>query len=411
MSGIEAPGQCVLAAAASNVVRSDAGTPGNSGDDTYSFNVTVDGTNAGATWNSNSLPASGSYGVVTAFGPFLASAGSTTVVFSSAIDPACTASVTVVPPGCTMSAAVSNVARDGAGTPVESSDDTFSFDVTLTGTFLSTQWTSDQAVPASGAYATATRFGPFPATGTVAVVFTDSVDLACTTSVSVLPPRFVPPAELVPYAKTWKVMNPQAGVLPDGPGGPDPDFDTTWFLSEADFTATYNGPTFGSGGVAGSYEAIEGPGPFAAGGIDGIAAGTIIGPAGTPVTLPAADLRYSSYYRTTFTTTQLIDNLKFDLLCDDGVFIYLDGVLVAQENMAAADIYDSLAIGARAENLVTTIDMAADPGVNVITTLSSLAAGTHTLAVSLHQSAIGSSDMGLALMFYGRPSSGCMPGP
>ena len=146
MSGIEAPGQCVLAAAASNVVRSDAGTPGNSGDDTYSFNVTVDGTNAGATWNSNSLPASGSYGVVTAFGPFLASAGSTTVVFSSAIDPACTASVTVVPPGCTMSAAVSNVARDGAGTPVDSSDDTFSFDVTLTGTFLSTQWTSDQAV-------------------------------------------------------------------------------------------------------------------------------------------------------------------------------------------------------------------------------------------------------------------------
>lgn len=405
MSGIEVAGQCLVESTVSNVIRSEAGTPGVPGDDSYSFNVTVNGANAGATWNSNSTPASGNYGVVTTFGPFPVSAGSTTVLFSASADPACTASVTVTPPGCTMSAVVSNVARNVGASPADPRDDTMTFNVTVSGTFLSTGWTSDQ-VPASGAYNTGTQMGPFPATAAVTVTLTDSADPACTTAVTVQPPRYVPAGEIVPYSHVWKVMNPLAAAVPDGPGGPDADFDTTWFLAESNFVAQYNGPTFGSGGVAGSYEAVTGPGPLAVGGIDGLAAGTTIGPVGTTLTLPASGSRYSSYYRTTFTTTEQLNNLKFDILCDDGAFIYLDGVLVAQENMPGVDSYLDLASGARDETLITTIDLSAAPGGNVVVSVPNLAAGTHTLAVSVHQTATTSSDFGLALTFYGGGSSG-----
>ena len=407
LTGIVAAGQCVIESAVSDVVRNNAGTPANPTDDTYTFKVTVNGSNAGTSWRSNATPATGNYGVSTSFGPFLVSSGSRAVTFSAANNPACTTSINVIPPGSRMSAVTSNVVRDQNGTPVDPRDDTFSFDVTATGTFVSPQWSAQLPQPSTGTYNIATKLGPFPINAAAVVALTDSVDLNTTTTVTVQPPRYVPPVTMVPYSQSWQVMNPQGGVLPDGPNGVDDDFDNTWFLPQAAFAIQYNGPSFGAGGVGGSYEALTGPGPLAVGGIDGLAAGTTIGPVGTILTLPATGTRLSSYYRTTFTTTQIIDNLKFDILCDDGVFIYLDGIPVAQENMPGADTFDALAAGARGENLISTIDLSEEPGTNVLTKLNRLAIGTHTLAVSLHQSAIDSSDIGLALTFYGRVSTGC----
>ncbi|MES2708276.1 MAG: hypothetical protein V4726_16905 [Verrucomicrobiota bacterium] len=406
MSGIEVIGQPVIEAVVSDIIRSGAGTPGDPFDDTFTFKVMVAGSNAGSSWTSNSTPASGNYGVSTAFGPFPVSEGIRTVQFAAASSPATATTITVTPPASTLTVSHTAAVRDDKGTPVDSGDDTFSFQVTVNGTFLSNQWNTNVTTPASGSYNTTTAFGPFPAGLPAIVTITDSADTTRTSSFTVYPPRYVPQLEIVPYSQTWQVMNPQGGVVPEGVNGPDEDFDTTWYLPEAAFTAQYNGPTFGVDGVAGVHEAIQGPGPFAVGGIDGLAAGTTVGAAGTATTLPATASRFSSYYRTTFTTAQATDNLKLDVLCDDGVFIYLDGVLVARENMPGADTFDAFASGARNENQITTINLSAEPGVNVVSSLGSLPAGTHTLAVSLHQNAADSSDNGFALTMYGRVSSG-----
>ncbi|MDB6071218.1 MAG: hypothetical protein JWL81_2389, partial [Verrucomicrobiales bacterium] len=359
MSGIEVIGQPIIEAVVSDIVRSDAGTAEDPSDDTFTFKTTVTGANAGATWNSNSIPASGSYGVTTTFGPFPVNEGNRTVEFSASISPTTVTSITVVPPASTIAATVTNLVRNNNGTPVDSGDDTMTFDVTVNGTFLSTGFYTNITLPASGLYNTATPFGPFPANSPITFTVTDNFDSGKTVSLTVYAPRYTPPVEIVPYNQVWKIMNPQGGVIPDGSGGPDADFETAWFLPENDFLTQYNGPNFGTGGVAGSYEAIQGPAPFAVGGIDGLAPGTTIGNVGTTITLPATASRFTSYYRTTFTTGQTLDNVKFDVLSDDGVFIYLDGVLVAKDNINVADTFAAFAAGARAEALITTISLSA----------------------------------------------------
>ena len=208
------------------------------------------------------------------------------------------------------------------------------------------------------------------------------------------------PVALVDYSQSWKIMNPLGGVMPPRPaaagGGTDVNFGSTWYLKENAFLTQYDGPNFGANGVAGSYEALEGPGPFAAGGVDGLADGTPVGPAGTAPTLPASGNRFTSFYRTTFTTTKGMSSLNIELLCDDGIFIYLDGNLIAQENMpdlaaGASPAFTLLATAARDENLITTIDLSQPPGGNVLSTVAGLAPGVHTLAVELHQSSATSS--------------------
>ncbi len=402
MSGIEVAGQAIIEASVSSITRSEAGTPQDPSDDTFSFIVTVNGANAGTTWNSNSTPSSGTFGTPATFGPFPVIQGNRTIQFSASANPSTTATVTVAPPaGAISSAVVSGLTRDGNGTPADPRDDTISFDVTVTGVYVGNSWTSSVSPPSSGPYNQTVRFGPFPATAPLAVTLTDSADFNLTRTFTVQPPRYIPPVELVPYSQTWQVMNPLSGFIPDGPSGFDEDFESTWFLAEPAFALQYNGPSFGSGGVPAVHQAVQGPGPFAVGGIDGLAAGTTIGPVGTALSLPATGNRFTSYYRTTFTSSQTVSRLKIDLLCDDGVFIYLDGNLIAQENMPSSDGFTELASGARNENLISTIDLTEPPGTNVLTTVSSLAPGTHTLAVSLHQSAAESSDFGLALTLYG----------
>lgn len=408
MSGIEVIGQPVVEAVVSDIARNEQGTIGVPDDDTFTFKVVVNGTNAGTTWTSSATPASGNFGASTTFGPYPVSEGIRTVQFASTTKPDAKATITVTPPPSILSVTHTAPVRNDNGTPVNPADDTFTFQATINGAYLSTQWNSNLVAPqpASGSYNTTVLFGPFPANLPAAVTITDSVDTTRTQSFTVWAPRYVPSLELVPYNQTWKVMNPQGGVIPEGPGGADEDFESTWFLAESAFAAQYNGPTFGTDGIAGVYEAIQGPGPFAVGGIDGLAAGTTIGASATATALPAGGSRFTSYYRTTFTTTQAADNLKFDVLCDDGAFIYLDGELIAKDNMPGADTYTAFASAARNEGLIDTIDLAGTPGGNLVKRLNSLPAGTHTLAVSLHQNAADSSDNGFALTLYGRVSTG-----
>ena len=95
-----------------------------------------------------------------------------------------------IPATCYLVANATNIQRNDNGTPL-ASDDTFTFQVTVTGQLLGANFTSSPApTPGNpGSYNAAVAFGPFPVSaGTANVTFTDSADPNCQTSVQIPPP-------------------------------------------------------------------------------------------------------------------------------------------------------------------------------------------------------------------------------
>ena len=120
---------------------------------------------------------------------------------------------------------------------------------------------------------------------------------------------------LVPWNHSWAVMHPM-GAMPDGPAGPDADFDATWYLAAPSFAARYNGPVFGAvpaltGIVAtfNSYDSRLAVGPIGYGAANYFTSATAnpeftaFGTGGT-LTAPSATApgqRRAAYFRSTFT--------------------------------------------------------------------------------------------------------------
>ncbi len=235
---------------------------------------------------------------------------------------------------------------------------------------------------------------------------------------------------LAPWNHTWAVMHPM-GAMPDGPAGPDPDFDTTWYLPAAEFGLQYNGPLFGgaqSGTVAtaNSYDSrlTEGPvgydviGYFTAAGAEFTSFGdndgnTANGRAGS-LTTPASGQRRAAYLRSTFTVPSgggMLINPRIRYLIDDGAYLYLDGELVAAINMAATtpanlDSYaatpEIVAPATGNEGALLTLDLSLPAGATsgtarIVKQTLSLTEGGHTLALSVRNNALTSSDMVIAL--------------
>ena len=167
----------------------------------------------------------------------------------------------------------------------------------------------------------------------------------------------------------------------------DTDFGTTWYT----FGGAYNGPAF----------TAARPAPFHYGGItyftnNGLT-GTLIGVGGT-ATAPTSGLRYSAYFKKQFTAAANFTGATAEVLIDDGAVVYLDGVEIRRYNMTGTvagnangtgDSYPMLADGASDETQLTTLS------------LGNIAAGTHTLAISLHNAATNSSDIGLYFRLLG----------
>ena len=238
---------------------------------------------------------------------------------------------------------------------------------------------------------------------------------------------------LVPWnAAGWAYMNPMGGpapgALPNRPsnGTPDPDFNTTWFLSETAFVAQYDGPTFGASpaltgtpGNAATYDSGVGSGPLGYSAMDyWTTAGAEFTSNGTTLTTPSNLQRWTSYFRRTFTVPSIgVSKPTIRYLIDDGAYIYLDGVLVATVGVSpdagnpsqpVADTFTaSTALGN--EGALQTLDLSGPAGpvggtnARIWMSVPSLAVGTHTLAVSVHQSATNSSDMGFALELSAQP--------
>jgi hypothetical protein len=244
---------------------------------------------------------------------------------------------------------------------------------------------------------------------------------------------------LIPWNQTWDYMHPM-GTMPDVPAGGDLDFDSTWYLSAADFATQYNGPEFGASpeqdgdpNVTDSFDSGSSQGPLGYGTIDYFGSGGAEftdfgdddddpgnGLAGE-LSTPDSGQRRAIYFRTTFTvpTEGAFVRPEIRYLFDDGGYIYLDGELVAAANMPNTtppnrDTYATVnASGtAASETDLRTIDLSLPDGsttgeapddetitanARVVKQVLGLAPGVHTLAVSLRSNSQNSSDNVLAL--------------
>ena len=235
---------------------------------------------------------------------------------------------------------------------------------------------------------------------------------------------------LVSYTHTWKFMHPMGA----NPAVNDTNFDETWWLPESDFPSEYDGPEFGGSdnGNASNPASINtnvGPGPLGYGSVENwigphtrllvpLGGGAPITSMGTPLTVPQSGNRKASYYRTTFTTSQLLLKPILRCMMDDGAVIFLNGVQVARVNLslpdpAALPSYTSFALGdgtllsvpQSTENTLHTIDLTmpgfqGTPGglqARVLHPVASLPAGTHTLAVFLASWSASNSDQLMSL--------------
>ncbi len=166
---------------------------------------------------------------------------------------------------------------------------------------------------------------------------------------------------IFPASVSWEWLHPQ-GL---DPAFSDPDFDTTWYNP-----ALYDGPAFNApGGAILGYDIID------------------AGPIVTDIGDPGSGLRYTAYFRREFTLTEPAANAEVLILADDGAYIYIDGVLVRSVNMpdGLPDIYTQLATAAASEAAPAR------------TAIGPLSAGTHRIAVSVHNATTTSSDLGFSL--------------
>jgi len=186
---------CAIEAMVDNVVCDDSGTPANPIDDVFTFDLFVDGMNIGSSWTANDPNMNtGSYGTTTSFGPFLISGGDLSFLVTDVSDPSCSYLVNVNAPAscsdlCVIESQVENIVCYDNNTPSDPSDDSFSFDVIVTGSNTGSTWTATDPNNSSGVYNMATTFGPYLiSNGVINFTIVDADELSCVEIVSVTPP-------------------------------------------------------------------------------------------------------------------------------------------------------------------------------------------------------------------------------
>ncbi|MBK9792473.1 MAG: metallophosphoesterase [Sphingobacteriales bacterium] len=103
----------------------------------------------------------------------------------------------------------------------------------------------------------------------------------------------------------------------------------------------------------------------------------------------AANKYITSYFRKNITigNTSAFSDFTMNMVVDDGIIVYIDGVEVYRNNMPAGAVnYLSLATAAYENNALSTT-----------LSLAQLPTGNHTIAVEIHQTAVTSSDVSFNL--------------
>ncbi len=181
----------------------DAGTPGDPSDDTYSFEVFVSGSNtdimASQSFSDDMMNTAISYGTTLTYGPFLISAGATSIILMDEDDPACLADIQVSAPVTCSDASCSitvsdpqNLQCSDSGTPADPNDDTYTFDLTVDATndFPSASLSFDDDKGNTGlAYGSTVSYGPYLiSNGPITIEMTDADVQDCLSAVTIAPP-------------------------------------------------------------------------------------------------------------------------------------------------------------------------------------------------------------------------------
>jgi hypothetical protein len=141
---------CSISPIANNFVCNNANTPNIASDDTWTFTLNVTGTNTGAGWTATvaGQTVTGTYGVPKTVSGGLISAGVRIFAVGDQNNPACATTLTLAPPPvcstvppCVLTAQVVNLVCGNASTPSNPNDDTFSFDLLVSGQSTGT-WTT-----------------------------------------------------------------------------------------------------------------------------------------------------------------------------------------------------------------------------------------------------------------------------
>ncbi len=186
--------------------------------------------------------------------------------------------------------------------------------------------------------------------------------------------------EMIPYRRyldplaAWKYLHPVNGV---NPAVVNPAFPSTWATPGFDDSAWSSGVgTLSYGGLA-----------------------TPALPNAVNLAVPPSGSRYTSYFRTTFSSaTAATLPLRLRLYCDDAAIVYINGIergrLLVNTATAFATAPDTFTLLSGSpgqtdaeEGIVRTVDLPAVP----------LLAGSNVLAISLHNASATSSDLGLRL--------------
>ncbi len=197
-----------ISANVDSVLCSDNNTPLDSLDDTFTFLLTATG--GTGTWSLAGDTLNFPYDTATAHGPFPISGGVLTLVLVDNADSLCTDTVTVappppcsVPPTCQspIDALFANIACNDNGTPLDSLDDVYTFQLTVSGDTTSWNLLGDTLV---FPYDSATTVGPYQiGAGPIDLIVVNTTDSLCRDTLSITPP---PPCSVPLQACDVKVI-------------------------------------------------------------------------------------------------------------------------------------------------------------------------------------------------------------
>lgn len=194
------PVPCSIEANTSNITCNNNGTNTNPSDDTFTFNLTVNGSGTGASWSTTvgGQNYTGTYGTPKTIGPLPISGGVVNFTVTDSGTGTCTATVSVTPPApcsnsnpCSINATTTSPICNNNGTPTNPADDTYTFNLTVTGTNTGAGWsTTILGTPQSGAYNVAILMGPYPiSSGVLNFTIQDGNNPNCNTAKSITPPN------------------------------------------------------------------------------------------------------------------------------------------------------------------------------------------------------------------------------
>ncbi|MEM7573880.1 MAG: hypothetical protein AAF433_13320, partial [Bacteroidota bacterium] len=187
---------CSISSSVGSPVCDDNGTPNNPSDDTFTFTTTINGTGTGPGWTADDLNnTTGTYGTPTTFGPYPISDGDLNITITDGSDAGCTTTFSVTAPAacsvpvCDIIANVGQPTCNDNGTPNDTSDDTFSFSLFVSGSNTGPFWTANDPNASLGAYGSSITLGPYPiSNGDLNITITDGNNAGCTTTFSVTAP-------------------------------------------------------------------------------------------------------------------------------------------------------------------------------------------------------------------------------